>query len=132
MTKSDDSDIDDLDLDDLEAESLPLHHLQGDATSAHAFTEISRVAPSENSGRRPTAFLDGLRGLASFFVYFVSWDCDARPSIMKHTNAIHSITISRGSTGPRPRLYGVLAMRAKATSYNCPSSAFSSRGVMLL
>lgn len=72
MDKSDESDIDDLDLDGLEAESLPLHHLHADTTPANAFTDASRGTASDSTVRRPTAFLDGLRGLASFFVYFVS------------------------------------------------------------
>lgn len=68
MSKDEESDIDDLDLDELEAESLPLHTLQGDAS----VVEPSRVTLPESTASRPTAFLDGLRGLASFFVYFVS------------------------------------------------------------
>jgi hypothetical protein len=71
MNKDEESDIDDLDLDELEAESLPLHNLQGDA-SVEPSSSRSRLTQPESTASRPTAFLDGLRGLASFFVYFVS------------------------------------------------------------
>jgi hypothetical protein len=73
MNKDEDSDIDDLDLDELEAESLPLHNLQGDASVVEpSSSSRSRLTQPESTASRPTAFLDGLRGLASFFVYFVS------------------------------------------------------------
>lgn len=75
MVKPDEFDLDsdsELGLDSPHAESLPLHNFQH-TSSGDAPVEISRIAPPESKSSRPTAFLDGLRGLASFFVYFVCY-----------------------------------------------------------
>ncbi|KJY02206.1 acyltransferase like protein [Zymoseptoria brevis] len=68
-------DIDDepeMDLDALEAESLPLHTLQNGSLSSTA----NNATPKSPAQHRSTAYLDGLRGLAAFFVYYyhhLSW-----------------------------------------------------------